>query len=403
MTRRNILSLSPDAIEALVREGGEPRYRSDQLFAWLHEKRVETFEAMHNLPTRLRQTLATQYTCRSLTPLEHRISQDGLTEKWLWETTASFPEKEEAQGERERADFLTLPPFLPSPSLNEENRSRNSATPPTFETVLIRELRGTRRTVCVSCAIGCPLGCVFCATGASGWLRPLSVGEILEQIYRVDAACRGGGPQGSNSAQRVDHVVFMGMGEPLLHLETVLAAIAILTDPRGIHLSARHITLSTVGVTPAILRLASLPLAVRLAVSLHAPNQALRETLLPAAKIWPLDPLLEALRIFAEVASREITIEYCLIHNVNDRLRDAEALASLLQGLPCKINLIPLNPVPHYEGKPSPRRQIRAFQSVLERHGRTVTVRYEKGRDIDAACGQLRARRNTLTPTKGMV
>jgi 23S rRNA (adenine2503-C2)-methyltransferase len=352
--RTPLLGLDSAELERLVADAGEKPFRAKQLREWIHHHRVERVAEMTNLPQGFRERLAATAALRTLAEEEHLVSADALTEKWLLRVPA-------ASGGR----GLT-------------------------ETVLIREKTHSRRTACVSSAVGCALGCVFCATGQAGFERHLEAHEMLEQAYRADAACLGEGP---NPQRGLSHVVFMGMGEPLLNLDAVLDAARTLLDPVGLGLSGRHVTISTVGVVPGIRRLAAAGTNLRLALSLHAPNQALREELLPAAAEWPLDDLLPALHDYAGDASRMLTVEYCLIHGVNDSLPRAEELLRLLEGLPCKINLIPLNPTPAYPGQPSPPARIRAFQDALEAGGRTVTLRQEKGQDIDAACGQLRAAR----------
>lgn len=343
--RRLILDLSAAELEALVAGYGEKPFRARQLREWLHAARADSFAAMSNLSKNLRERLEAEFLPRCLAPAEHLVSADKLTEKWLWAAAAEL-----GGGEA--------------------------------ESVLIRERRLKRATACVSCMAGCPLGCVFCATGRGGFSRNLSSGEILEQAYRLDAAAEG-----------LTNLVFMGMGEPLLNYDHVLHAARTLADPEGLNLGGRHITISTVGVPEGFRRLAAEGANFRLAVSLHAPSQKLRETLIPAAKRWPLKELLPALHEFAQHASRDLTVEYCLIDGVNSDPAQARELARLLAGLPCKVNLIPLNPVAGFAGRPPPPQAVRAFQEELERRGLPATLRASKGRDIDAACGQLRADR----------
>ncbi len=366
---RALLDLDRSAVREAVAALHEKPFRVDQLWQWLHEKRAGSFEEMTNLSKDLRSRLAASYAARTLQELDHRISSDGLTEKWLF----AAPPVTERNAAHDDASA-------------ETHRAVASGAQHLVETVLIRERRRTRATVCLSVMVGCPLGCVFCATGQAGFVRNLSTGEMLEQVYRVDARLRACGEAG------VTHAVFMGMGEPLVNLDAVVAAAGRLTAADGLDLAGRHVTVSTVGVPAGIDRLARSDLRIRLAVSLHAPNQALRETLVPAARRWPLPELMAAVRRFAKGAGRPVTFEYCLIDRVNASRAHAEALAHLLAGLPCKVNLIPLNPVAGYEGRPAGRRTVDAFQTVLERAGLTATVRTEKGQDIHAACGQLRGR-----------
>ncbi|MDR0362176.1 MAG: 23S rRNA (adenine(2503)-C(2))-methyltransferase RlmN [Planctomycetota bacterium] len=330
---------------------GQPAYRAKQVWDWLHRKRVDSVDAMRNLPASLRRAIDSGGAVRSLNELDRRRSRDGLTTKWLFA----------AAGPSGRGVEL--------------------------ETVLIVEKRGERRTVCVSSMAGCPLGCVFCATGRLGHARDLRAGEIIEQAYRVDNLLA------LEDRAGVSHVVFMGMGEPLLNLDAVLRAAAMFADPEGLGISGRHVTISTVGIPDGILGLAEAGVNYRLAVSLHAPRQELREKLIPAAKRWPLGRLFGALGVFAARSSRDITFEYSLIDGVNASRRDAEDLAGLLSGFPAKVNLIPLNPVAGYGGKPPSRDRARMFRDLLEAKGVPATIRVEKGAEIGAACGQLRAER----------
>lgn len=357
---RHWLGANKDEVADFLAESAQPGYRAAQFRDWLHKRRVDNFDAMKNLPQALRQLLAGKGALRSLAPLDRRETADGLTGKWLFSAGSDSNREEEEL----------------------------------VESVLIIEKQLSRRTVCVSSMIGCPLGCRFCATGALGFGRNLSAGEIIEQVYRLDAHARTLGDD-----MGVSHVVFMGMGEPLLNLGAVLPAAAAFADADGMGLSRRHITLSTAGVPEGIRELAARKVNYRLAVSLHAPNQKLREQLMPAAKRWPLPDLFAALRDFAKVASRDPTFEYCLIDKVNSSPRHAEELARLLGGLKGKVNLIPFNPVPGGDFAPPAAAAVRKFQDILEDAGIPVTVRMEKGAEIGAACGQLRAEK-TIAPNK---
>ncbi len=339
----------PRLTEALA-ELGAPTYRSEQLWRWLHCRCATSYDVMSDLPLPLRQALAARYTLRRFCVAAHRISADGLTEKWRLLVAGPSPQPQA----------------------------------PGAETVLIREKRGTRRTVCVSCMIGCPVGCAFCATGACGFHRHLSRGEIIEQVYRAEEKVR------QTDAAHISHVVFMGMGEPLLNYDEVVAAVALLADPRGLGLSRRHLTLSTVGIPAGIRRLAAEHPDVRLSVSLHAGTQETRDRLIPFAQRWPLAEIMASIREFAKVARRRVTIEYCLIDGVNARQTDAQALAVLLRTVPCKVNLIPYNPVDAYAGQPPSATRVSAFRAILLRRGIPTTIRVEKGGEIGAACGQLK-------------
>jgi 23S rRNA (adenine2503-C2)-methyltransferase len=251
----------------------------------------------------------------------------------------------------------------------------------------------TRATVCISSQAGCAMGCTFCATGQAGFERHLSAGEIVEQVLRAQHA----------SDQRVSNVVFMGMGEPLANVDAVLEACTILHEAVG--LSARHLTVSTVGVVPGMERLADFPLPITLAVSLHAPDDALRETMVPLNKRYPIDAVLEAARDYALRKGRRVTFEYACIEGVNDAPEQADVLAARLAGFPAgaHVNLIPLNATTGYAGHASRHARIEAFATHLQERGVQASIRRNRGVDIDAACGQLRARvaGNATRPDSG--
>ncbi len=330
-----------DTLARILADLGEPRYRTDQVWTGLYGTRTP-LDAVTTLPRPLRATL-TAALPEDLTVARTAESGDGATRKWLW-------------------------------------RTRRDGTE--IETVLMRS--PTRATVCVSSQAGCAMGCTFCATGQAGLDRHLDAGEIVEQVLRAQHAC----------PQRVTNVVFMGMGEPLANYEPVRTAIDRLHGDLG--LSARQITVSTVGVVPGIRRLAAEPWPVTLAVSLHAPDDALRETLVPLDRRYPIAEVLAAAAEFAGAHGRRVTFEYAVIPGVNDRPDQAAALGRRLAAWPAPggahVNLIPLNPTAGFPGgAPAPGR-VRAFAAALRRPGVTVTVRRNRGVDIDAACGQLRAR-----------
>ena len=325
-------------LAALLDSWREPQYRVAQLFdgLWTQRKPLDDLTA---LPKALRGRLADALPL-ALAPVTRSASADASTVKWLWQTNDG------AQ----------------------------------VETVLMRS--ADRATVCVSSQAGCAMGCTFCATGQAGFERHLDCGEIVEQVVRA---------QHSTSA-RVSHVVFMGMGEPLANVEPVLAALDRLHDDFG--LSARHLTVSTVGVVPGMRRLAQHRLPVTLAVSLHAPDDDLRATLVPLNRRYPINSVLDAAREYAAIKGRRVTFEYACIAGVNDLPHQAEALARRLTGLRggAHVNLIPLNPTDDFAGRAPDRERINRFAARLAAAGVTVTVRRNRGVDIDAACGQLRAR-----------
>ena len=343
--RTDLLSLSPVALQTVVgdflREREEPAYRADQLARWVYGGEAHTIPQMTNLPKGLRDALAENFVLAE--PEVERVSrsEDGTT-KHLWRLV---------DGEL-------------------------------VESVLIPT--GTRLTLCISSQAGCAMGCTFCATGWSGFARHLSVGEIVAQ-YR--ASRRWASAEGHRA---ISNVVYMGMGEPLSNREAVMTSLTILNQGFGV--GARRITISTVGVVPGILKLAQRPEQFRLAVSLHAPNSELRQTLVPLEKRHRLPELIKALRAFDAAGGKRITFEYTMIREVNDDPALAVQLAALAAGLQAFVNLIPFNPIPYRDWRPSTPQRIRAFQKVLHDRGVGAAVREPRGQDIDAACGQLRAR-----------
>jgi len=313
------------------------------LYGWLYQSLATSYEEMLNLPRPLRHKLEQVADLRRLDPLEETSSRSGLTRKVL----------------------LGL--------LDGE----------TIESVLM--LYDRRHTVCVSTQVGCPVGCPFCATGQGGYVRNLTSGEIVEQVLFFAR-------QLQESGERVSNVVFMGMGEPLLNYEAVWQAVETLTDSRGYNLGARRVTVSTAGVVPGINRLAEQGTQVGLAVSLHAPTDELRKTLVPVARRYPLSDLLPACQHYVEQTGRRVTFEYALVHDVNDSLPQARQLAHLLSGLLCHVNLITLNPTADCPWQPSGPDRVLAFHGELRRLRVGSSVRLRRGIDIEAGCGQLRSR-----------
>jgi 23S rRNA (adenine2503-C2)-methyltransferase len=324
---------------------GEPRYRVDQVWDALWKRRVP-LEAATELPGLLRTRLV-ELLPLALAPVTEHVSADELTRKWLW-----------AAGDAQ------------------------------VETVLMRSPR--RASVCVSSQAGCAMGCTFCATGQAGFERHLTADEIVEQVLRAQHA----------SPQRVTNVVYMGMGEPLANYDEVWASVMMLRDALGI--SARRLTISTVGVVPGMRRLATEGLPVTLAVSLHAPDDALRATLVPLNHRYPIAEVLDAAADVAGASGRRVTFEYAGIAGVNDQPAHAEALARLLGSWPgvggAHVNLIPLNATGGFPGRASALPALHDFARRLRARGVTATVRRTRGADIDAACGQLR--RRTLIPSE---
>jgi 23S rRNA (adenine2503-C2)-methyltransferase len=321
---------------------GEPRYRVDQVWHGLYGTLSPPGE-LSNVPNALRARLTAELP-DALRSVTRTSSDEGTTTKWLWAL---------ADGVR-------------------------------IETVLMHY--DERSTVCVSTQAGCAMACGFCATGQAGYDRNLTVGEIVEQVVR---AAREATPR------RISNVVFMGMGEPMANYDAVWEAVRRLHDDLGI--SARHLTISTVGIVPGIRRLATEDLPVNLAVSLHAANDALRDELVPINRRYPLAVLTEACRDYFDAKGRRLSFEWALIDGVNDRPSDARELAELARSLRAHVNLIPLNPTPGYPTRGTPPDRVRAFRDQLVGLGANATVRQNRGTDIDAACGQLRATAVDLT------
>jgi 23S rRNA (adenine2503-C2)-methyltransferase len=318
---------------------GEPAYRVRQVWDGLY-RRVADPADLTDLPAALRARLVAEPACAWGLALEHEsVSDGGDTVKWLW-------------------------------SLPDGNQ---------IETVLMH-YRDGRSTVCVSTQAGCAMACGFCATGQAGFERHLSTGEIVEQVARAMVAAR---------PRRVSNVVFMGMGEPLANYDAVWGAVQRLHDDVGI--SARHLTVSTVGIVPGIRRLATEDLPVNLAVSLHAADDELRDRLVPVNRRYPLDMLLEACAEYLEAKGRRLSFEWALIDGVNDRAVDAARLAERARPLGAHVNLIPLNPTPGWPTRGTRAEGVRRFRDRLVELGVNATVRRNRGTDIDAACGQLRA------------
>jgi 23S rRNA (adenine2503-C2)-methyltransferase len=318
---------------------GEPRYRLDQLWQGLYEHLAEPGE-LTTLPKALRYRLDAELPA-ALEPAGESVSDQGDTVKWLWR-------------------------------LGDGSH---------IETVLMHYR--DRSTVCVSSQAGCAMACGFCATGQAGFTRNLSTGEIVEQVVRASRRAR-------SESRRVSNVVFMGMGEPFANYDRTWGAVERIHDDLGI--SARHLTLSTVGIVPGIRRLSVERLPVNLAVSLHAANDGLRDRLVPINRRYPIAELVAACRDYLTAKNRRLSFEWALIARVNDRASDARELAALARDLKAHVNLIPLNPTPGYPTVGSAPDAVRAFHDQLSSLGVTVTVRRNRGTEIDAACGQLSSR-----------
>ena len=321
----------------VTEELGEPKYRAGQIFQWLHKERAETFEAMTNLSKTLRGKLKEETVLSGVREVTKRIGGDG-TRKYLFE-------------------------------LSDGNR---------IESVLMRQSYGN--SVCISSQSGCRMGCSFCASTISGLKRNLAASEMLSQVYYI----------AGEIGERVDHVVVMGMGEPMDNYDNVLRFLRLISDEKGQNLSQRNLTVSTCGIVPGIKKLAEERLQITLALSLHAPTQEKRASLMPVARSFPLPEVMDACEYYFEKTGRRVTYEYSLIAGRNDTEEDAAELIALLRGRNAHVNLIPVNPVEGKGYREPDRGALLRFKNKLEKNGINSTIRKSMGRDIDGACGQLR-------------
>jgi len=348
----DVFEMQYEELLELLSSWGEPSYRADQIWSWIYRSLVAQANEMRNLPRGLRRRLEESLGWQVLWPVDRLLSDDGQTEKVLFR-------------------------------LHDDE---------TIESVFMRYEE--RRTVCVSTQVGCPVGCPFCATGQSGFKRNLTAGEIVAQVLHF---ARGLAPAGAPTGERITNVVFMGMGEPLMNYAATWEAIRRLNDHRGFNLGARHFTISTAGWVPGIRDMAQEKQAVGLAISLHAANDELRNRLVPLNRRYPLAVLMRACREYTHKARRRITFEYALMDGINDTPAHAKELAELTQGLLRHVNLIPLNPTSEGDFRPSRRDSIKNFRRALETSGVPCTLRISRGADIQAGCGQLRARSRDRT------
>jgi 23S rRNA (adenine2503-C2)-methyltransferase len=339
-SQKSFFDLSREDLIDTLKSIGEPAYRADQVWDGFYRHLAKEPVEITTLSTKLHQVLSNSFVFTSLNPVTKVESKDGQTTKTLF----------------------NLP----------DGRS--------IESVLMRYEE--RNTLCISSQAGCAMGCVFCATGQMGFNRNLTSGEIIEQVlyYARELALEN---------HVVTNIVIMGMGEPFHNYEAVLAAIHRLNDPKGFNLGARRFTISTVGIVPGIQKFTSEKSQVNLAVSLHASNDQLRSSLIPANRKYPLSDIIAACRDYVEQTHRRITFEWALIQGVNDSVKDAEELAELAKGLLCHVNIIPLNPTKAYAGKNTSHERAVAFQTALTSKGIPCTIRLRRGVEINAGCGQL--------------
>ena len=333
----NLKSQTLAELGALFKEMGEPAFRAKQVYKWLHGG-VRTYDEMTNLPQSLRQKLAQSWPIHAPEVVRKQESRQDGTIKYLWK-------------------------------LHDGN---------CVETVLMRYHYGN--TVCISTEVGCRMGCAFCASTIGGLVRRLEPYELLDQVLFTQV----------DSGLPISHIVLMGIGEPLDNFDNVMRFLELVNSPDGMNISMRHISLSTCGLVPKIDELAKRKLQISLAISLHGPNDEIRDRIMPVNKAYPIEELLGACRRYYEATSRRIHFEYAMIDGVNDSEEHAKELLRRLKGLGAHVNMIPLNHVEESPLKPSSRKAVARFQKILEDGGVTATVRRTLGGDIDASCGQLR-------------
>ena len=335
--KTHLKSMTLTELSQVFKDLGQPAFRAKQVYTWLH-KGVRSYDEMTNLPKQLRDTLAQQYPINAPEVIRRQESQKDGTIKYLWR-------------------------------LSDGN---------CVETVLMRYHYGN--TVCISTEVGCRMGCAFCASTLGGLVRRLEPNEMLDQVLFTQV----------DSGLPIGHIVLMGIGEPLDNYENVMRFLELVNSPEGMNISMRHISLSTCGLVPGIDRLAQEKLQLTLSVSLHAPTDEIRNTIMPVNKAYPTEELLDACRRYYVVTGRRISFEYAMINGVNDTPEAAKILLKRLKGMGAHMNLIPLNHVEESPLKPSTRQAVQTFQKILEDGGIPATVRRTLGGDIDASCGQLR-------------
>ena len=333
----HLKSMTVPEIAGVLKELNQPAFRAKQLFSWLH-KGAASYDEMTNLPLSLRTALAEKYPLYTPQVLRKQQSQKDGTVKYLWQ-------------------------------LEDGN---------CVETVLMRYHYGN--SVCISTEVGCKMGCAFCASTLGGFVRQLQPHEMLDQVLHTQL----------DSGLPISHIVLMGIGEPLDNYDNVMRFLELVNDPEGMNISMRHISLSTCGIVPMIDILAEKKLQLTLSVSLHAPSDEVRNTIMPVNKAYPTEQLLEACRRYYKKTGRRISFEYAMINGVNDTVESAQLLIKRLKGLSAHVNLIPLNHVEESPLKPSTKQNVARFQQLLEAAGIPATVRRSLGGDIDASCGQLR-------------
>lgn len=332
----NLLGVTKEELEQYFLDIGEKKFKATQIFEWLYQKRVFNIDEFSNVKKEIRERLKNDFNLHFI-EIEKK-EEDELTKKYLFRLHDQ--------------EFV--------------------------EAVIMMHDYGT--SICISSQVGCNMGCRFCESGRQKKIRNLEAYEMVEQILVVE----------KDLGVRISSVVIMGIGEPLDNFDNIISFIKIINDPKGIQIGARHITLSTCGLVPKIYELAKLPIQINLAISFHAPNDTLRNELMPVNKVYSIPLLLKAIQDYLQVTSRRVTIEYVMLNNVNDSKECAIELAKLFQGMNIYVNLIPYNETNHLEFKRSSKNKIQEFYDTLKKAGINVTIRKEFGSNIQAACGQLR-------------
>lgn len=340
MSELDIKSLTIDELNELVVKYGEKPFRAKQLYEWMHKKLASSYDEMTNLSKRFKDSISKEWPYLTLEVLEVQTSKIDGTQKYLFR-------------------------------LSDGN---------VIESVLMKYHHGN--SVCISSQVGCKMGCRFCASTIGGWTRNLTPGEMLEQIYRIQAM----------SGERVSNIVMMGTGEPMDNYDNMLKFLHMISDENGLNISQRNITVSTCGIVPRMRQLADEKLQITLALSLHASTDEKRRELMPIANKYSMDEVLDACRYYYEQTGRRLTFEYSLVGGKNDTEEDARLLSQRIKGLNCHVNLIPVNPIKERDYRQSDKKVIDKFKNKLEKYGINVTIRREMGSDIDGACGQLRRR-----------
>ncbi len=353
---RELRSLNADEAERVLTEWGHKSYRATQLLGWLYKKRASSIDEMSDLPLELRDQLSEAFSLQPLELTREQCSRDG-TVKFLWRL----------------ADGELIESVLIPASIGRDGSQSG------------------RRTLCVSSQVGCAYGCTFCASGLMGYRRNLDASEIVDQVLAVERWHLARGAESPKPEPMVNNIVMMGMGEPLYNFDNVIKALKIVLDPEGIGISKRRITLSTAGVVPMIERVGA-ELGVALAISFHAVRDDVRDQLVPLNRKYPIAEMLAACRAYpAARNARRITFEYVMLNGINDSPADARELVRLIAGIPAKVNLIPFNAWPGAPYECSGDEAIRAFAGIVNRAGYSSPVRTPRGRDIFAACGQLKS------------